>query len=104
MTTAALGNIRGAAVVSVTLTPSPVSGNTTIEQQFTVYGMHSFHFVLVNPPSITAGIGIAGVRGVDKNVIAITFQNSTSGSLTPPAGIYKVLTMLPENVSATFSF
>lgn len=103
-TTAASGNVRGIAVVSVTLTPTQVSGNTTAEQQFTVYGSHSYHYVQVNPPSATAGIGIVGSRGVTKDTIAITFSNNTSGALTPPAGIYKVMLVVPEYTGSTFSF
>jgi hypothetical protein len=74
-----------------TMTPASVAAAITVEQTFTVTGINSNDIIILNPPSITAGIGIAGVRASAKNTIAITFINTTAGALTPPAGSYNII-------------
>ena len=53
-------------------------------------------FVTINPPSITSGVGIVGARVSANGTLAITFSNSTAGSLTAPAGTYVIKVDRPE--------
>lgn len=86
--------------IGVSITPVAVAANTSVEQS---YGLNGASFatlvtgilpgdVLINvsPPSTTAGVDIGGSRvdiaTADKFYFA--WQNSTAGSLTPPAGVY----------------
>lgn len=73
------------------LTPASVAANITVEQPFTIIGINSGDIIIVNPPSLKAGIGIAGVRASAKDEISITFINTTAGALTPPAGTYNIV-------------
>lgn len=77
-------------VSSVLLTPSSVAANTTAEQGFAVPGVVASSLVWVNKPSATPGLGISGVRVSSAGTIGITFCNSTSSSITPPAETYLV--------------
>jgi len=74
-----------------TITPAQVAANITVEETFTLTGINSNDTIIINPPSTTAGIGIAGVRVSAKDTIAITFINTTAGALTPPSGEYIIV-------------
>jgi hypothetical protein len=88
--------------IAVSITPVSVATATTAEQS---YGLNGASFataatgilagdviLAVNPPSITAGTGIAGFR-VDtatNDKFYVTWVNPTAGSLTPAAGTYLI--------------
>jgi hypothetical protein len=92
-----LGNLPKQAVISVTLSPSAVSANTSAEQTFTVNGLEAGDHVSVNKPSAQAGLGIVGMRVSAVNTLAITFGNFTGSSITPTASeVYKVLLSRPD--------
>lgn len=74
---------------SADLTPAAVAADTSAEQTFTVAGLDVGDVVFVSGPS-TAGIGIVGARVSAANTLAITYANSTAGSLTPAAGTYQI--------------
>ena len=86
------GNIQSSFVLTLTLTPALVTTITTVEQSFTVPGL------LVGDQ--VSGVTFQGVwnvlmdfisyRVISNNTLAITFQNTSAGSLTPPAGVYLV--------------
>jgi hypothetical protein len=76
---------------SVSLTPSSVAANTTAEQTFTIKGLITSDIVVVNKPSLNAGIGIVNARVSAANTLAITYSNNTGGSITPTAETYKVM-------------
>ena len=81
------------AVVSAPLIPTSVAANTTAEQQFSVSALAavvSGSMVWVNKPSVTPGLGIAGVRVVGAGTIAINYCNATSAAIVPPAENYIV--------------
>jgi len=81
------------ALVSVTtapLIPIAVSANTTAEQTFTVSGLTAGTPVIVNKPTVTSGLCIAGARVSATNTLAITYANLTGASITPPAEVYTV--------------
>ena len=92
-----LGNLPKQAVISVTLSPAAVSGNTSAEQTFTVNGLLAGDHVVVNKPSAQAGLGVVGFRVSADNTLAITFGNFTAGSITPTASeVYRVLLSRPD--------
>lgn len=77
-------------VLTAALTPASVAANTSAEQTFTVPGLSlatnsGIPYVIVNKPSIQAGLTIAGARVSALNTLAINFANDTAGALTPTA-------------------
>ena len=76
---------------SVTLDPASVAANTTAEQTFNVTGVNSSDIIIINKPTLTAGIGIAGVRASAKDQIAITFLNATGGAINPASESYSLI-------------
>lgn len=102
-TTTIAGNILGAAVVSVSITPIATAQNATVEQSFTVPGVKVGDFVEAAAPGVTSGIAVTQSRVTAANTVAIAFTNATSGSLTAPVGAYQFLIARPESISATFS-
>lgn len=73
------------------LTPASVAANTTAEQTFTVTGLSTSDVVIVNKPSLNAGLGIAGARVSAANTLAITFINATGGAIVPTAETYNII-------------
>lgn len=81
------GNINELQIVSVALTPSAVSANTTAQQTFTVTGVKVGDVVVaVEKPSHQAGLGIVGWRVTAADTVSITFSNNTGAGITPTAG------------------
>lgn len=94
-----LGNLPKQSVISVTLSPSAVSANTSAEQTFTVNGLQAGDHAIVNKPSAQAGLAIVGVRVSAANTLAITFGNFTASPITPTASeTYLVLVSRPDRV------
>lgn len=92
-----VGNLPKQSVISVTLSPAAVSGNTSAEQTFAVNGLLAGDHVSVNKPTAQAGLGIVGYRVSADNTLAITFGNFTAGSITPTASeVYRVLVSRPD--------
>lgn len=76
---------------SVSLTPAAVAPLTTAEQLFTVTGVVANSVVVVNKPSFTNNLGIAGSRATSTtNGIGITFINQSAVTITPPPETYLV--------------
>lgn len=82
-------------VGSVSLAPIAVGPGQATEQAFTVTPLAAFSPVLVNRPSATSGLGIGNVRVSAAGVLAITFLNPTTASITPPTETYLVGQMVP---------
>lgn len=79
------------ALYTPTLSPVSIAANTTAEQGFTITGLVTSSMAWVNKPSVQNGLGIVGVRVSAVNVLAITFANYTSNTLTPTQGeVYTV--------------
>ena len=72
------------------LAPVSVAAATCAEQTFTVTGLVAGSPVWVNKPSLTTGLGIAGVRVSGTDTLAINYINTTSAAIVPPAETYKV--------------
>ena len=96
------GNAYGIYIISASLTPVAIATITTAEQSFTVTGLKVGDFVEVNPPSVTAGAGLAGARVSAADTLTVTYVNPSAGSKTPPAGTYIIKVTRPESqVAAT---
>jgi hypothetical protein len=72
-----------------TLTPAATAAVSVVEQTFTIAGVNVGDTVVVSAPGVTAGVGIAGARVTAANTVGISFANTTAGSLTAPAGVYR---------------
>jgi len=75
------------------LTPVSVAANTTAEQTFTIAGLNTSDVVIVNKPSLDAGIGIGGVRVTATDTLGVTYINVTAGAIVPTAETYKIITI-----------
>jgi hypothetical protein len=87
------GNIWKCGIFGVNITPAAIANTAASGAQTfaaTGIGLLPTDVVIVTPPSVVAGVqqGSAFVSAGD--TLSIQFINSTAGSLTPPAGIYKV--------------
>jgi len=98
------GNLSKLEVLSLTLTPSAVSANTSAEQTFTVPGLLTTDVVIgVSKPTTQAGLGIVGYRISAANTLAITFGNFSAGSITPTASqVYQVTIARPDSATTVW--
>lgn len=78
---------------STALTPASVAANTTAEQTFTLSGLVINDIVIVNKPTLDAGVGICGARVSAADTLAITYINATGGAIIPTAETYKVVSI-----------
>lgn len=101
-----LGNIYKQALVTATLSPAQVAGNTTAEQAFTVPGIpaaDTFVFA-VSKPTAQAGLGIVGWRVTAQDTVGITFSNNTASPITPTAAEnYHLLIMSRDSRQGQYS-
>jgi len=84
------GNIQSTFLLQISLTPSAVSSATSAEQTFTVPGLLAGDQIsAIELQAAWTGLtNIANARVSANNTLAVTFQNQTAGSLTPPSGTY----------------
>ena len=75
----------------ITIDPVSVAANTTAEQTFTLLGISNTDTIIVNKPSLTAGIGIVGARASAKDQIAVTYINVTGGAINPASEEYSII-------------
>lgn len=78
-------------VYSIYLAPSAVANNTTAEQVFTLPAnitLFANSAVAVNKPSFTPGISIVNARANSTTTLGVTFMNTSTGTITPPAEFY----------------
>lgn len=75
----------------LTITPALTATIVAAEQTFTCTGLSTDDAVFVSPPGVTASLGLASARVTAADTIGITWVNPTAGSLTAPAGVYKVI-------------
>jgi hypothetical protein len=89
----AAGEVQIAPIMKGTtaaLVPASVANGTTAEQTFTVSGLIAGTPVIVNKPTLQAGLGIAGARVSAANTLAINFVNTTTATITPAAETYYI--------------
>lgn len=86
------GNIRGCDLFALTLSPVSVANATSAEQTFSFKGLRTTDFVSIIKPSAQAGLGIVNSRVSAADVLAVTFMNCTSATITPTASeVYTLL-------------
>lgn len=92
-----IDKIKNVKVLDATLSPAAVATATSAEQSFTVAGLGVNDIVLtVVKPTAQAGIGIVGFRISAADTLRITFNNHSTGSITPTASeVYKIV-VLPQ--------
>ena len=102
--TIAKGNISGEWVLTITISPASIAGNTSAEQTFTVNGLAVGDFVEVNKPTAQAGLGIVNSRVSAANTLAITFMNASAATVVPTSNEqYLISVERPENTSGGVS-
>ena len=96
-TTIARGNAPNVTYLSLSLTPSAVSG-TSSNQTFTVPGLTVDQelFVIGYTGTQTAGIAYAEADVTAANTLQIQFINTSGSSATPASGSYVVAVIRPE--------
>jgi hypothetical protein len=90
------GNIDRGYLLSLTIDVGSVAANTTAEQTFPLGGVKLGDFVLVNKPTLSAGLGVSGARVSAANTVAITFNNNTGSPIDPASQTYLVLVLRPN--------
>lgn len=83
-------------VVQMSINPASVAANTTAEQTFALPGLKVGDWVMVNKPSLTAGLNIANARCSAADTLAITFGNHTAGAIDAGAENYLIYWIRPE--------
>lgn len=91
-----MGNVKAMGICTVTVDPASVATITTAEQTFTVPGLKTGDFVYVNKPSNTTGLGIVNARVSAADTLALTFMNTTAGSVDAASESYSVLWIRPD--------
>jgi hypothetical protein len=105
---------RTVQTIAVSMTPLSVATITTAEQSFGANGVSQVTaatgilagdvIVAINPPSMTAGVGISGFR-VDtatNDKFYVQFVNPTAGSVVPPTGVWLItVARFSQSVSLT---
>jgi len=86
------GNIWKVGIFGVSLTPGASTAATSTAQTFaaTGIGLLPTDVVFISPPSQLTGISLGSAYVSATDTLSIQFINPTAGSLTAPAGIYKV--------------
>lgn len=83
----------GMRLFSQSLDPASVAANTVAEQTFTVTGLKVGDLVIVNPPGLTAGLGVCGARVSALNTLAIRLNNNTGVAIDEAAGTWQIFAM-----------
>lgn len=91
------GNVRGLFLMTATINPASVAANTTAEQTFTVRGLRASDvLIMVQKPTLSAGLGLVNWRISANNTIAITFSNNTGSGIDAGSEAYKLLVARPD--------
>ena len=91
------GNILVSSLLAVSLTPTALTTATVGEQTFTIPGL-----LVGDQATVTANFAWTGLTTIVSsrvsaaNTLAVSFANTTAGTLTPPAGVYLVELNRPE--------
>ena len=91
-TTVTRGNSHETFYITPSNTPAAVAANTSAAQTFSVGGLQTTDFVLVQgyQGTQTAGIIVAESDCLTAGVLSIQFANCTTASATPASGLYAV--------------
>lgn len=96
-----LGNCVKEGVISATLSPAAVAPNTSAEQDFTINGLLSGDYVMVNKPTAQAGLVVGNARVKSANTLSIVFGNLTATSITPTASETYLVHLLRKDRTVT---
>jgi hypothetical protein len=95
------GNVIGKWLIGLALSPASVANATSAEQTFALTGLLLGDSVQVNKPTLQAGLSVVNSRVSANGVIAISFQNVSSASITPTAAeVYVIEVVRAENLTA----
>jgi hypothetical protein len=83
-------------VANITVDLGSVAANTTEEETVTVPGLTTDMYVMVNKPSLSAGIGVAGARVSANDTLILTIVNSTAGAVDAASETYKLFWFKPN--------
>jgi hypothetical protein len=86
-------------VTTLTITPAAVAGGSAVEQTFVIPTANTVNQVPILPtdiievfaPGAVSGVFIASARVTALNTVTLQFANPTAGSITPPAGAYRII-------------
>jgi hypothetical protein len=73
-----------------TLNPSNVVANSELTETYTVTGLSVEDIVVVNPPTLTAGIGIVYARVSATDTLQIRWRNFTGSDINLASGTYLI--------------
>jgi hypothetical protein len=81
------GNLWKVGSFQLTLSPTSVAPNTSAEQTFasTGIGLLTTDLIVINKPTVQAGLVIGNVRVSATDTLAIEFGNLTAATITPTA-------------------
>jgi len=90
-TTVTRGNSHETFYISINITPTAVTGQTTSNQTFSVPGLLTTDIIVAQGyiANQTSGVFIVEADCVTANVLTVQFGNFTTGSVTPAAGLYE---------------
>lgn len=77
-------------IYQVPVVPTAVAATTAVEQTTAVTGLVASSSVLVVKPTLTPGLMVSARLVASTSALAITYQNLTTTSITPPAETYTV--------------
>jgi hypothetical protein len=94
-----VGNVSLVMVLNLTLSPASVAPNTSVEQTFSVPGLHLGDFVDTNSTGANQpGLSISNNRVTANGTLGLTFENGTAATITPTAAtVYSVFVARCEN-------
>jgi len=92
------GNSYG--VATFTLDVGSVAANTSEEDTVTVEGLETGMFVMVNKPSLEAGLAVGNVRVSAADTLAITFINATGSAIDPASEVYTLFWWKPDQTDS----
>lgn len=78
-------------VYNQSINVASVAANTSAEQTFTVTGLTTADEIVVNKPSLSAGLVIGNARVSAADTLALTFGNLTASPIDPAAETYTIM-------------
>ena len=86
------GNLQATLVLQATLTPVAVGATTAAEQTFTIPGLLPGDQIsdVGLQAAWTTAVAVTNWRTTSTGLLAVSYYNSTAGSLTPQSGVYLI--------------
>lgn len=77
----------------VTLNPSNVPANQTSVETFTVTGLKTNWFILVNAPNLETGVKVVSARVSAADTLELTITNFTGAAVNPASQVFYVVAL-----------